>query len=103
MYDDKAGTSRGRGCGNHGRGRGGRGRQSFNKALIECFQCHNLGHFQYECPSDTKQAQYTTFEEATEGEDEILLVAYEEVNHLVQMENWFLDSGCSNHMTGNKL
>jgi len=103
MYDDRAGTSRGGGCENRGRGRGGRGRQSFNKALIECFQCYKLGHFQYECPGVTKQAHYTTFEEAAEGEDEILLVAYEEENHFVQMGNWFLDSGYSNHMMGNKL
>jgi len=56
MYDDRVGTHRGRGRGrnNHGHGRGGRGRQSFNKALIECFQCHKLGHFQYECPDITK-------------------------------------------------
>lgn len=40
----------GRGRGSH-RGRGsGRRRQSFNKATIEYFKCHKLGHFQYECP-----------------------------------------------------
>ncbi|XP_027340904.1 uncharacterized protein LOC113854212 [Abrus precatorius] len=101
-HDDRAGVSRGRGRGNHKRGRG-RGRQPFNKALIECFQCHKLGHFQYECPGVAKQAHYMTLEEATEVEDEILLVAYAEVTHSVQMEDWFLGSGCSNHMTGNKL
>ena len=29
-----------------GRSRG----RSFNKATIECYNCHQLGHFQYECP-----------------------------------------------------
>ncbi|XP_027910314.1 uncharacterized protein LOC114169374 [Vigna unguiculata] len=82
MHDDKAG--RGRGCGNRGRGRG-RGKQPFNKALIECFQCHKLGHFQYECPGVEKHAHYT--EAAIEDENEILLVAYEEVTHPVQMED----------------
>ena len=28
-----------------------RGRQSINEAEIECFKCHKLGHFQYECPT----------------------------------------------------
>lgn len=44
MFDGK-----GRGRGNfRGRGRG-RGR-AFNKATVECWRCHNLGHFQHECP-----------------------------------------------------
>jgi len=105
-HDDRYGTSRGRGRGNsrgRGRGRGfgrGRGRQPLNRALIECFQCHKLGHFQYECPEFEKKAHYTTFNEADE---EILLVTYEETTQSLQEEDWFLDSGCSNHMTGNKL
>ncbi|XP_017428779.1 uncharacterized protein LOC108336842 [Vigna angularis] len=89
------GFSRGGGGyrGGGGRGRGsGRGRQSLNKALVECFQCHKLGHFQYECPRLEKQAYYAMYEESSGVEDEILLVAYEETNH-VQQEDWFLDSG----------
>jgi len=80
MYDDRAGAGPGHSCENRGRGRG-RGRQPFNKALIECFQCHKLGHFQYEGPGVVKQAHYRTFEEATEVKDETLLIAYEEVIH----------------------
>ncbi|KAL6193975.1 hypothetical protein ACLB2K_035059 [Fragaria x ananassa] len=42
--------ARGRGRGSfRGRGRG-KGRQTFNKAIVECYKCHQLGHFQYECP-----------------------------------------------------
>jgi hypothetical protein len=40
-----------------GRGRSW-GRQSFNKAIIECFRCHKLGHFSYECPGYEKTANY---------------------------------------------
>lgn len=52
------GRGRGRSGGfRGGRGRG-RGRQSFNKATIECYKCHQLGHYQYECPNLAKQANY---------------------------------------------
>ncbi|XP_074361685.1 uncharacterized protein LOC141701944 [Apium graveolens] len=33
-----------------GRGQGrGRGRQPWSKETVECYKCHKLGHFQYEC------------------------------------------------------
>ncbi|XP_020225348.1 uncharacterized protein LOC109807241 [Cajanus cajan] len=102
-HDDRSGTSRGRGRG-YSRGWGrGRGRQPLNRALIECFYYHKLGHFQYECPEFEKKAHYATFDESKEAEDELLLATYEEMPQSVQEEHWFLDSGCSNHMTGNKL
>ena len=48
--DDKSIRGRGgRGVFRGGCGRG-RGRLSLNKAIVECFKCHKLGHFQYECP-----------------------------------------------------
>ncbi|XP_024193672.1 uncharacterized protein LOC112197283 [Rosa chinensis] len=48
-YEDKAGRGRGTSVFRGGRGRG-MGRQPLNKAIIECFKCHKLGHYQYECP-----------------------------------------------------
>lgn len=86
-----------------GRGRGssrgrGRGRQSYTKALIECYKCHKLGHFQYECPSWEKGVNYAEFDE----EEEMLLMTYVEGNSSKREDVWFLDSGCNNHMSGNK-
>ena len=98
-YNDKFSGRGGRGSGAfQGRGRG-RGRQAFNKAIVECYKCHQLGHFQYECPKWEKGAHYAELDE----KEEMLLMSYVELNQSRKEDVWFLDSGCSNHMCGNKL
>lgn len=54
------------------RGDRGRGCYVFNKATIECYNCHILDHYQYECPVLKKQANYVEVEEL----EEMLLMAY---------------------------
>ena len=98
-HEDKAGRGRGNDSSRGGRGRGRR-RQSFNKAAIECFKCHKLGHYQYECPDWEKNANYAELEK--EKDEELLLMSYVELEQAKMEEVWFLDSCCSNHMTGNK-
>ncbi|KAK9931772.1 hypothetical protein M0R45_019036 [Rubus argutus] len=94
-YEEKAG---GRGRGRTApRGRG-RGRQQFNKAIVECYRCHKLGHFQYECPTWGKEANYAEVDE----QEEMLLMAYVEMNGAKREHLWFLDSRCSNHMCGDR-
>ncbi|KAA8527475.1 hypothetical protein F0562_034810 [Nyssa sinensis] len=89
---------RGRGRGTYrGRGRG-RGRADFNKATVECYRCHQLGHFRYECPSGNKEANYAELDE----EEEMLLMSYVELYKARREDAWFLDSGCSNHMCGDR-
>lgn len=97
-HDDRFGRGRGgRAFFRGGRGRG-RERRALNKSIIECFKCHKLGHFQYECPEWEKRANYAEMEE----EEDILLMSHMDLHQTRQEEVWFLDSGCSNHMTGNK-
>ena len=114
---------RGRGFSGRGRGRG-RGRTSFNKSTVECYKCHKLGHFQNECPKWEEEANYADLDES----EEMLLMAFieemetdeiqqkEEVNQVavhslmassekqesLRRKVWFLDSGCSNHVSGDK-
>ncbi|GMI84330.1 hypothetical protein HRI_002102300 [Hibiscus trionum] len=78
-----------------GRGRGiSKGRQGFDKATIECYRCHKLGHFQWECSS--VEANYA------ETQEEMLLMAFVDTEKVKREDTWFLDSGCSNHMCGKK-
>ena len=91
---------RGRGGGRgtyRGRGRG-RGRFGFDKSILECYNCHELGHFQWECRKRDKEqkANYA------ETKEEMLFMAFVNSNEAAMENIWFLDSGCSNHMCGKK-
>ncbi|GAA0161960.1 hypothetical protein LIER_18156 [Lithospermum erythrorhizon] len=71
---------RGRGRGTfRGRSRG-RGRQTNNKSNVACYKCHSLGHFQYECPAWTKEANYVVVDE----EEEYVLMAHTELNNPIK-------------------
>lgn len=96
-FDDRGGRNRGRIGQERGRGRGSGGGRAFNKATIECFKCHRLGHFQYECPTWDGKVNYA---DVDDEKDDVLLMAFTE--DYQKHEAWFLDSGCSNHMSGNK-
>ncbi|KAK2442007.1 putative mitochondrial protein [Trifolium repens] len=91
-------THGGRGEGSRGRGRGsrGRGRGRLNREDVECYKCHKKGHFRNECP--TWEENDVNYVET----GEVLLMAQHNSNTSAKDEVWFLDSGCSNHMIGNK-
>jgi len=95
-HEDRFGA-RGRGQSAY-RSRGRGRRQPYNKATMECFKCHKLGHFQSECPSWDKEANYVELGE----EEEMMLISYVKMNGVKKRDVWFLDSGCSNHMCGDK-
>ncbi|XP_073223554.1 uncharacterized protein [Cicer arietinum] len=86
------GRGRGRAAFRGGRGQGrGRGSQPMSKETVECYKCHKLGHFQYEC-----QANYAGLEES----EEMVLMAYVDTLEDDRNVEWYIDSGCSNHMCG---
>nr|GEW32407.1 retrovirus-related Pol polyprotein from transposon TNT 1-94 [Tanacetum cinerariifolium] len=78
---------------NRGRGRGGfRGRGRGRQSSVRCTNCKKYGYKEDDCWSKHKQAQY-----AEQKEDEYLFMTYVS---LVSKGVWYLDSACSNHMTG---
>ena len=91
------------GCGNfrgndYGKGRG----RDFDKSKVECYRCHKFGHYRSECYTrlpDEKQEK-SNFVENKEGET--LLMAVHVEKEPDQQALWYVDTGCSNHMTGSK-
>ena len=85
---------RGQGHGrNQGQGRGG-GRCSFDKSIVKCYNYHELGHFQYECP----KKEIKLVANYVKSSEKMLLMAYVNDKEANKEELWFLDSRNSNHM-----
>ncbi|XP_024628898.1 uncharacterized protein [Medicago truncatula] len=86
------GRGRGRTAFRGGRGQGkGRSSKPRSKETVECYKCHKLGHYQYEC-----QANYVDLEES----EEMVLMTYVDTFRGYRDVVWYIDSACSNHMCG---
>ncbi|KAH0727904.1 hypothetical protein KY289_003955 [Solanum tuberosum] len=77
----------------------GRGKD-FDKSKVECYRCHKFGHYRSECRTrlPSEKEQKSKFVENNEGET--LLMAVHVENELEEQAIWYVDIGCSNHMTG---
>ena len=113
----------GRGCGQGGRGHGnrdgkdgrasndsfqiskreddsqGEGRKHHDKSQIECYRCGNYGQYKNACYTKLpkERAEKSNFVEKKKGET--LLMAFNALEEPDQ-ETWYVDTGCSNHMSG---
>ncbi|KAL4377627.1 hypothetical protein GQ457_02G041370 [Hibiscus cannabinus] len=89
----------------YGRGRRrytGRGRGRGRTQGVQCHYCKRYGHVQAVCWRKQNQANYT--EEAEfdeEGEEDCKAFMAWVDSKANNQQVWFLDSGCSHHMTGN--
>lgn len=78
---------------------------SQSQSKVECYRCPRYGHYKSECRTNLngdggRQSSFAEMEEEIS-----LLMAYqvnEQVNEEIQQNLWYLDTGCSNHMCGNK-
>lgn len=123
------GEGRGRGRGRSpGRGRG-QGRGQYNqkgnhanekkdRTNLQCFRCDAFGYFSFDCP--TRKGEKANLAQADTDQPALLMVqADPNETELVYMNKdrvipsnilteeqgesvWFLDTGATNHMTGNK-
>jgi hypothetical protein len=72
----------------------------YDKSKIQCYYCKKYGHFTNECQkkqADMRKKNANFSESSYETLFITCDVAQENASNI-----WFLDSGCSNHMTGNK-
>ncbi|XP_078447627.1 uncharacterized protein LOC144716389 [Wolffia australiana] len=121
----EASSSRGRGrgrgrCGRRGKGCGrsrtppaDEGKVQYDKSQISCYNGQKFGHFAYECRSAKKERSEQAYVvEVTDKPDSTLLMVItgEACDVLLQgsaaepsdPDLWYLDTGATNHMSGNR-
>ena len=88
------GRARGRGCGYYRN----TNERRYDKSKIECYNCHKLGHFAWECyDAANVEEKANLFEDKQQtGELALLLALMEEDSDAYSL--WYLDNGASNHM-----
>ncbi|GAV61765.1 UBN2 domain-containing protein [Cephalotus follicularis] len=97
-------TNRNESSSSRGRGRvRGRG-QGRSLSQVQCYNCHNYGHTSRFCKKNiadgNKESNFMHKKDEDKDEGTVFLTC--ETKEDVMNEVWYLDSGCSNHMTGNK-
>ncbi|GAU15418.1 hypothetical protein TSUD_44550 [Trifolium subterraneum] len=95
--------------GNHRGGRGGingrggfNGYKGFDKSNVQCYNCQKYGHFANECRSKNEsQDDEARVAKQDESENPVMLMVTTKEDQRCG-EEWYLDSGCSTHMTGRR-
>ena len=71
--------------------------------FLDCFRCHKFGHYHFECytrlPNDKAKGERSNFAKKTKAET-LLMAVYGEKES--ESDIWYVDTGCSNHMSGSK-
>ncbi|XP_015167460.1 uncharacterized protein [Solanum tuberosum] len=103
--EDKSHQSlRGRGRGQRGgRGRGayqGSNEMRYEKSKIDCYNCHKIGHYSWECRRNVEETVNLVDNNKDEDESTLLLALKEENTNDCNL--WYLNNGASNHMCGHK-
>ncbi|XP_078150499.1 uncharacterized protein LOC144545855 [Carex rostrata] len=70
------------------------------KQGVECHYCHRIGHVQANCYKKKREEEQANVVEEKGTETMLFMAKTDEKSDVSQV--WFLDSGCSNHMSGYK-
>ncbi|GKU96986.1 hypothetical protein SLEP1_g10166 [Rubroshorea leprosula] len=76
--------------------------KSVGKANIECFKCHRYGHYRFECRANLNRGESSNFAEYNEKNDDSSLFMVCHPKEVSKKNVWYLDTGCNNHMCGDK-
>ncbi|MCI18415.1 retrovirus-related Pol polyprotein from transposon TNT 1-94, partial [Trifolium medium] len=77
-------------------------KKDFDKSKVQCYNCEKYGHFVDECwfKKDQQNGEEANM---TEGNNpNAVLMMATTCDDSVKNEEWYLDSGCSNHMTAHR-
>jgi len=71
---------------------------------VRCFNCKKLGHYAKECykgegAKNKPKNQAHLAQDETSDSEQVMLMAKTDGNE-ARCNSWYLDSGCSTHMTG---
>ena len=76
--------------------------QRYDKSNVQCYYCKKYGHYASDCRKkqhDMNSRQNANVTRENSSHENVLLACNMAETHSEDI--WFLDSGCSNHMTGN--
>ncbi|XP_019418522.1 PREDICTED: uncharacterized protein LOC109329298 [Lupinus angustifolius] len=79
-------------------------KKKFDKSKIQCYNCKNLEHFVFECIFKHENVgieEARLAHEDESNEEQVILMVTTEKDQ-VNGDCWYLDTGCSNHMTGQR-
>ncbi|WVZ02786.1 hypothetical protein V8G54_023592 [Vigna mungo] len=79
---------------------GGRSNFKHDKSKVDCYKCKQLGHYASECRTKL-QREHGEHANVVETEESMVLACTQGPD-VENNDIWYLDTGCSNHMTGKR-
>jgi hypothetical protein len=75
-------------------------KRSKSNSDIECYECHEKGHKRPECPERERSTTAASVARTRDSGDLLLMVSTSASERT--LEDWYIDSACTQHVTGTK-